>query len=62
MMLNATVWVQLELVMLLEGNLAASTRGTLLVLQEVGLILCGQTSQISVEGSASAGVFFLISS
>ena len=54
-MLNATAQAQLELVVPLEGNLTASTRSTLWV----GLVLCRQVSQISREGSASAGVFFL---
>ena len=45
--------------MLLEGNHTASTRGTLQVMQVVGLILCGQTSQISRDDPASAGVFIL---
>ena len=59
MLLTAIAWVQLELVMLLEGNLLASTRGTLQVLLVVGLILCGRMSQFSGEGSVSASVFFL---
>ena len=57
-MLTATAWVHLEPVMLLEGNLAASTRVTQWVLWLVGLLLCSRMLPILWEVSASAGVFF----
>ena len=55
-MLTATAWMQLEPVMLLEGNLIVSTRGYSVVLWVVGLILCGRRCKISGEVTASAGV------